>query len=242
MELDQIIRAMPPIILGFGGIVPAVIVSSQSIFADAPKALLCTIMILVVWIGYWAALMYWQILLFNDWITLGCLILSVALLFWVFLGALPRGPSSASGQPGRQEQPLRNVKSWQRFLRKLVIPAETPKTVFLLAYMGALTSVSIAAALYVGPKGRVIVTLEGPVDVVAVEVIWRKRPNPLPISHKRERHGAKVVLAEDEFVDARGFVIHTKSDVLWIADPTAARALPNPGLGERYAIAADQSR
>lgn len=123
-----------------------------------------------------------------------------------------------------------------------MIPAETPKTVFLIAYMVALTSVSIAAALYVGPKGRVIVTLEGPSQVVAVEVIWKKRPDPLPILHKRERHGVKVVLAEDEFADARSFVIHTKSDVLWIADRAAARALPNPGLGERYAIAADQSR
>jgi hypothetical protein len=241
MELNEIIKAMPPIILGFGGIVPALIVSSRSIFADAPKALLCTIMVLIVWIGYWAALMCWQVLLFNDWITLSFLIFTLLLLFWVFLGALPRGWTGASDGSATQEQ-VRNTSNWRRFLRRLVIPVETPKTVYLVAYILALTSVSIAAALYVGPKGRVIVKLDGPSHVKSVEVIWHKKPNPQPISHKRDRKGAKVVLTEEEFADANTFVIHTSADALWIADRSAARAVVNPGLGQRYVITAEQAK
>lgn len=240
MEFDDIIKLLPPIVLGFGGILPALIVSSRSIFADAPKTLLCAIMALVAWTGYWAAFMYWQLLLFNDGLILGFLIFSAALLFWVFLGLLPT--DILLDASGRQQPPFPEVSTWGKHFRKILILRELPKAFSLIIYMVALIVLSVAAALYVGPKGRVIVSLEGPSKVTAVEIVWQKRPNPLPISHKRERHGATIVLTADEFADSRRFVMRTDSDALWIAERSAARAVVTPGLAERYAISAEQSR
>jgi hypothetical protein len=234
MELNQIIKILPPIVLGIGGILPVIIVSSQSVFAEAPKTLLCIIMILVVWIGYLGALMSWQRLLFDDRITLAFLVVALVCLIWVLLGSFPsKDISDASGQERRS----RMRRAWKSLVKMARPAPNRAATTYFAAYSIALLAVSVAAALYVAPKDRVVIRIELPVKVRVVEVI-RQNADPLRVWHKRERGGVKIVLSHDEFGAAKSFIIHTADDTIWTAEQSAARPTINPALGERYTIRA----
>jgi hypothetical protein len=233
MELNQIIKILPPIVLGIGGILPVIIVSSQSVFAEAPKTLLCIIMILVVWIGYLGALMSWQRLLFDDRITLAFLVVALVCLIWVLLGSFPsKDIPDASGQ-----ERSRMRRAWKSLVKMAIPTPNRAPTTYFAAYSIALLAVSVTAALYVAPKDRVVIRIELPVKVSVVELI-RQNADPLRVWHKRERGGVKIVLSHDEFGAAKSFIIHTVDDTIWTAEQSAARPTINPALGERYTIRA----
>jgi hypothetical protein len=238
MDTDQIIKMLPPIVLGIGGILPMIIVSSPSVFVEAPKALLCTVMILVVWTGYLGSFMCWQRLLFDDRITLAFLVVGLVCLMWVVLGSFRSKDVSNSSDHAAAS---RIQRLWKWLLRMARPTPDRSPTAYFAAYFMALLAVSIAAALYVAPQNQVVVKIDIPLAVDAVEVI-RDNADPLRIWHKQGPDGIKIVLSRDEFASSKTFVIHTDARTIWTAERSAARPTINPALGERYIIAAYASK
>lgn len=134
MELPDLVKLMPPILLGFGGVLPLLIATNPFPIPPTLKPLLAVIFVLVIWATFLAAYMLCTLVFYHYSVTIAALAVSVCLLGAVYFVLQPAARSDCG------------------------LPPPPPRWAFPL-YVIAVGLLSIGAANYVGPTGYVVVEL-----------------------------------------------------------------------------------
>jgi hypothetical protein len=139
-EVD-VIKLLPPVLLGFGAVLPILITKIPFPILDGTRTLLATIMVLLVWAGYWISLLTSNRFFYSNLLTFFLLVAAIIALIVVFLQLQKRTASSLSS------------------------------SLIMYVYLVALLLVSVAAANYVAAKNRVVVNFIAPEHISQVRSI-----------------------------------------------------------------------
>ncbi len=244
MTADQIQSLLPPIVLSLGAILPFLVASPPFAVAANARVLLICVMTLVIWLGYWTAYA------FGSWafasLTLTVVLIIVALLlFIVIFSVAQRAPTPKKNADGTQ---IMNSEG------KPVMNAAIDQPGWLWVYLMGLLAVSVAAALYVGPKDWVMVEFELPKDSSKSareiknisKVIGAGSPS---VTLELIGHGEDItiMLPKTEFDAVERFLVRVDTTPPTGGSPTSSQldAFPGnkgellrPGLGKHYRIPA----
>src|SRR3954453_12743758 len=91
MDLTELTKLLPPILLGFGGVIPLLIAKPPFSVREGLRPLMAVVFVLVVWATYLGSYM-----LFTNWyysyrITLWLLFLAVVMFFFIYFLLRPNG-------------------------------------------------------------------------------------------------------------------------------------------------------
>jgi hypothetical protein len=123
-------KLLPPILLGFGGVIPLLIAKPPFSVRDGLKPLMAVIFVLVVWASYLASYMLFARRFYDYRITLWSLFFAVGMFFGIYF--LVRPDSDEAKKPG----------AWM-----------------FLIYSAAICILAASAANYIGPKDYVVLDL-----------------------------------------------------------------------------------
>lgn len=235
MTPDQIQSLLPPIVLSIGAILPFLVASPPFAVAANARMLLICVMTLVIWLGYWTAYA------FGSWafasLILTVILITVALALFVLVFSVAQRPAT---EKKRQDGTVDMGSDG-----KPIMTAAIDKPGWLWAYLGGLLAVSVAAALYVGPKDWVLVELELPSANGSQSITKISKAVGVNPSVSLDRIGNSVMLPKPEFEAVSEFLIDVKqqssageSFAQFSAFPANKSELLRPGLGKHYRIAA----
>jgi hypothetical protein len=162
MDSSDLIKFAPPILLGFGGVLPLLVTSAQQLVPTEARSICGIVFILLSWIGYWLIFMFWRLTLFDDWITLIFLLVTVICLTVTVAGACLTGTT---------------ITGWKRWL----VPTAGNPLLGFFFYLTAIVSLSMAAAIYIAPSKWTIIDItiptkpDGTID--NVKAVMTEDPN-----------------------------------------------------------------
>lgn len=188
MTSDEIAKILPPISLSLGGVLPLLIGNPPFAVPDNCKALFASILVLVVWLGYWVAYMFgeWPFLTNAPIVVLiACSTLLMLVVLW-------------AGQKPPVSRPLPD--------ETVVQDKEIEKRGYFWIYVLALLLVSVASALYAAPDGRVVLELDfpngkdGPASNWTIAALVRNENDTLiSLNHRDNKYGTKCLLTTEEY-------------------------------------------
>ena len=237
MDPKDLINLAPPLLLGFGGVIPLLITANDQLIPANSRTICAIIFILLTWIGYWSVFMLWRLTLFNDWITFCLLGFAVVLLMLTAAGLFTdQTPPAPSGAPKN------------RFIRKLaalVLPALSANRFWYVSlYSLAIISLSMAAAMYVAPLKWTIVdvgfSLQTGNKVKSIVVVNDDETQEKPVNYVLRGNRALLFFSPDDFkaLSAIDIYIGTGGQTSHPAEETAHKAdleqKISPSLGEKY--------
>jgi hypothetical protein len=205
MSTEEIKNLLPPITLSLGGVLPLLIGSSPFSVPENCRALFSSILVLVVWLGYWMAYMFGEWPFLTNWPIVGLICVGAALM----LAVLEAGQRTVSTKP---DETGKNVPRLAIENRK-----------YFWVYVLALLSISVAAALYAAPEGRVLMELNFPNDENAPKPNWKVAgvtriekaateggSEPwIALHHEETKEGTKCLLTAEEFAKTKEFRVWT---------------------------------
>jgi hypothetical protein len=209
MSDSEITKTLPPILLGFGGLIPILIIYGQETVSKADRALIGTIFVLVTWIAYLLTGFLWGIWIYDFFLVLGLLFLATSLLIiCVIYRTLSRRPETSS-----------------------------PGAAFV--FLGAIAILAFASAVYVQPSGHDVVHLTATMksEIQGVQGLFRDEDHLRDLLFITRFGSTSVVLSKDQFKDLETLTLAyrdgTKSSAI-----SALNAVPmqGPYLGQHYIL------
>jgi hypothetical protein len=222
VELPDISKLLPPILLGFGGVMPLLISKTPFVVRESLKMLMAVIFVLIVWASYLTAYIGFSRWTYHYGITLTLLIVSVILFIIIYFILRPNEQSDSS-----------------------------PRVWTFLMYAAAISILAAGAANYVGPKDFVVVDLritspDGTLTMPIVEVGYMNGVNGVDkyilTSTPQRGDFSSILMQKSLFVSLStlkvkinttrwsGAKLQDKYDV----DRAHFRQTLDPGLTERY--------
>jgi hypothetical protein len=206
---SEVTKTLPPILLGFGGLIPILIIYGQGTLSKADRALGGTIFVLVTWIAYFVTGFLWGIWYYDFFLVLGLLVLATAMLTGcVVCRTFARQPNS--GNFGTS-----------------------------LVFLGAISVLAFASAVYVGPSGHDVVYLRGALrgDLEAVEGLFKGEVHVRTLQFVTRFRSTSIVLSKDQFKDLETLTLTYKDGTKSAALPaTDAMPMLGPYLGNQYIL------
>jgi len=177
VDLADLEKLLPPILLGFGGVIPLLIAKPPFSVRDGLKPLMAVIFVLVVWASYLASYMLFAHWFYNYGITLWSLSVAVVMFFAIYFLVHP--DSDETKKPG----------AWM----------------FLL-YSAAICILAGSAANYVGPKDYVVVDLsvtdpDGKKVLPIIDVTYRSDSHKYSLKFKPTSDGRSSTLMQKSLFD-----------------------------------------
>lgn len=210
---NDLIKLLPPVVLGFGGLIPLVILLAQSSAAKGKKTLYSTIFILLTWIFYWVTGVAWGISSWDPWIIL---VLLVFVVIGLALAVIVQKPKRAEGK-----------------LHKLELP-----TIFAIA----VALLSIASAIYVTPSGHDILhfdqTITDQSNISAVGVFYRDEASRRPLQFFLRFGNVSAILPEDAYKNIHEVAVQFRDGHELSCTPEDITPLSGPFLGNHFKLSA----
>lgn len=94
MTQAQVVKLLPPVLLGFGALIPVLVTAVPVAGRAGTKALLSVILVIVIWVGYWVASFFSDFWSYSNAVTLVALTGAAVLLLVVFIRLQSVPPSS----------------------------------------------------------------------------------------------------------------------------------------------------
>jgi hypothetical protein len=212
MDVSEIVPYLPPIAVSMGALLPVLISKPPFSVAENARVLVSCIMVLIVWLGYWAVYLPASRSFVLWWLGPLGLLASLGVLGVVSYAANRPSPPNAAGQT----EPAREI--------------DRPR--YLYWYGIGLFLLAATAAIYTGPRGQVRVELDltlspedSLIEVYSVKRV-RKAGNPVPVDSP-STHGKRIqfLMDAEEFSGADEFQV----DILvQMASKTEPRTMHAP--------------
>jgi hypothetical protein len=246
MTNDQVAAILPPIALSLGAILPFLIASPPFAVASNARVLLVCIMTVVIWMGYWMAYLLGEWAFYSLFLTVGLITAAFVLFICIFRAA--------------QLAPIPKISSNGTFIKDAagqpITEAAIDRPAYLWLYLAGLILVSVAAALYVGPQGRVIVEFEiagvlnQPTPVVQSVSRDIGSTSYVTVDHHIRSGKALCMMTKAEYERVSQFVLEVdptpadSSDAreTMVGSPTDAMELLKPGLAKNLRIRVSKPR
>jgi hypothetical protein len=206
----ELTKTLPPILLGFGGLIPILVIFGQGTLSKADRALGSTIFVLVTWIAYLVTGFLWGIWFYDFFVILGLLVLATVMLIVVCVARTNRTTESNSSNLGAA-----------------------------FVFLAAISVLAFASAVYVGPSGHDVVHLRGDRngDLRGVEGLFKGEQNMRALQFVTRFGSTSIVLSKDQFKDLETLTLTykdgKKSGVLPVTD---AVPMLGPYLGNHYIL------
>jgi len=226
MTNAEVTKALPPILLAFGGLIPILILSGQETFSKEDRALGGTVFVLLTWIAYLLAGILWGVSYYDLFLVLA--LLTIATFLLIALLVMRRLPASP---------PTSAKKFFHRLVNGLRSKLGTP-----LVYLVAVSILALASAVYVNPTGHDILHLTNiPYsDLKSVNGLFKgdtanTANQPLPTI---TRFGnTSVILSKDKFKELEQISItFYKHATFEQINPGQATPMVGPYLGNQYVL------
>ena len=219
MDLADLEKLLPPILLGFGGVIPLLIAKPPFSVRDGLRPLMAVIFVLVVWASYLASYMLFAHWFYNYRITLWSLFVAVVMFFAIYFLVHP--DSDETKKPG----------AWM----------------FLL-YSAAICILAGSAANYVGPKDYIVVDLlvtdpEGKKALPIIDVTYTIKSQKYSLNFRGTADGRASILMQKSLLEklpsltakiAPSQSAGKKLKDVYECDKERLQKILQPGLTERF--------
>lgn len=208
MTNSELTKTLPPLLLGFGALIPVLVIYGQGTLTKADRALGGTIFVLVTWIAYFVTGFLWGIWFYDSYVILSLLVIAAFLLVICIV--------------------------WRSFTKA---PNSNNIGIAIL-FLAATAVLAFASAVYVEPSGHDVIHLRGlRADLKTVDGLFTGERETRALQFVTRFGCTAVVLSKDRFKELETLSL-TYRDGSKSPPLSAAHAVPvlGPYLGNQYVL------